>query len=480
MKLLLGLADRSNGFGFVRGELVRRLQEKLAQKGFEPGTIDGLFGNGTARAVKAWQKDNGRAETGNVSQDDWQAITDEGVPSLFERCLQVTAAFEGHGFGLCKGNFDGALLTWGVIGFTLLHGEIQAIVEEIDQVDPDLVGRAFGDLEESLREGLAMETGSPRQVEWVNAISAAPFDDELKPPWERAFEALGAEPAVRGIQLARARGRYWETLALRDGAAFGMRDDLGLALCFDIAVQCGGVSSDEAEEFRRVCLERGITGALERRVVLADVVAENSKNEQFIEDVRARKRTMATGAGRVHRENFDLSLWGLAESEAAPAEVALTFEERFAQFFRTLAIVHFVPSELLILGSSHFREGDEAFGKNTLPPENLWPGIGPTIRILDWLRDDLGAPVRTLSVYRSPAYNDALPGAAPDSQHLRFTAIDFTTSAPGTPTDWARKLDEYRRAGDFRGGIGVYGDKGFVHVDTRGENRNFGPDRLPD
>ena len=37
---------------------------------------------------------------------------------------------EGHGFTMVAGDFDGAGLTWGIIGFTLKHGEIQRIVQE--------------------------------------------------------------------------------------------------------------------------------------------------------------------------------------------------------------------------------------------------------------------------------------------------------------------------------------------------------------
>ena len=49
-----------------------------------------------------------------------------------------------------------------------------------------------------------------------------------------------------------------------------------------------------------------------KRVLIADVVAENSKAE-YIEDVRNRKRTIATGAGIVHGAAYDLADWGLAE-----------------------------------------------------------------------------------------------------------------------------------------------------------------------
>ena len=52
----------------------------------------------------------------------WERATGQQWPSLFERCLQVTARLEGHGYQMVAGDFDGAGLIWGVIGFTLKHG----------------------------------------------------------------------------------------------------------------------------------------------------------------------------------------------------------------------------------------------------------------------------------------------------------------------------------------------------------------------
>jgi peptidoglycan hydrolase-like protein with peptidoglycan-binding domain len=37
---------------------LRQLQQRLKDKGFNPGTIDGVFGLGTKSAVRAFQKAN--------------------------------------------------------------------------------------------------------------------------------------------------------------------------------------------------------------------------------------------------------------------------------------------------------------------------------------------------------------------------------------------------------------------------------------
>ena len=143
----------------------------------------------------------------------------------------------------------------------------------------------------------------------------------------------------------------------------------------------------------------------------------------------------------------------------------------FTALIKGLALKFFEPHEFLVLGNQHF--SGTCKGKNTLPPAELWPNILPTARILDRLREKLGSPIRTLSVYRSPAYNGCIPGAAGGSVHKKFKAVDFSCEDGMGSVHWARTLKELRDSGAFRGGIGVYPT--FVHVDTRGANANFGP-----
>jgi hypothetical protein len=154
-------------------------------------------------------------------------------------------------------------------------------------------------------------------------------------------------------------------------------------------------------------------------------------------------------------------------ASAAPAG---TPEARFAAFMAGLRLRHFAPGEFLFPGAAHGARPHHE--RNTLPPEDLWPNIVAVARVLDRLREETGAPIRLLSIYRSPAYNAAIGGAR-GSQHMRFTAADFTCADGQRPEDWAARLRAHRSAGAFRGGIGVYPAKGFVHVDARGHDVDF-------
>ena len=87
---------------------------------------------------------------------------------------------------------------------------------------------------------------------------------------------------------------------------------------------------------------------------------------------------------------------------------------------------------------------------------------------LQQLRDDWGGPLRITSTGRVEAYNRSV-GGAPSSQHLTW-ATDVVPVDP-TPTE----VEELAVLADQAGfnGIGMYPQKGFVHLDMRGEKARW-------
>lgn len=147
---------------------------------------------------------------------------------------------------------------------------------------------------------------------------------------------------------------------------------------------------------------------------------------------------------------------------------AVSTNHDFKKFFEENLpeIQHFEWHEFLVKGGSH-----QTNHLNTDPPRELWPNVVPLVRVLEEVRKTIGHPVVLTSVYRSKAYNDSLPGAAKSSQHMQFRAADLKAPGQGTPADWHAVVKRLRDAGLFSGGIGKY--KTFVHVDTRGVNRDW-------
>jgi peptidoglycan hydrolase-like protein with peptidoglycan-binding domain len=58
-----------------QGEWVTYLQQLLSQAGYDPGGVDGVFGDGTLQAVRNFQNDQGLAADGIVGAATWAALT---------------------------------------------------------------------------------------------------------------------------------------------------------------------------------------------------------------------------------------------------------------------------------------------------------------------------------------------------------------------------------------------------------------------
>ncbi|PSL20623.1 peptidoglycan-binding protein [Shimia abyssi] len=487
------LRNSSAGFLDPKGSIVLQVQRNLRDVGHSPGLIDGDFGKGTETAVRSYQTAVNLPVTGAVDLSTWSRLTgNPAPPTMFERALAVTANFEGHGYSLVAGNYDGALITWGIIGFTMGGGRLQTLLARIQQHDISAIDDAFGSLAPAFKDILT--SSKAKQRTWANSISIGADKRKVKPEWAEAFDRLGKNPLAQKAQNNLAREFYW-TKAQSIVHEFNLNGELGACLAFDIAVQNGSVDAKDRKELKKLLDKTGpITGEAFRKV-LAEAMALGSKS-QYQADVRSRKMTIAIGSGKVHGANYKLEDWGVADrivaaesvnAVAAPSPgwntsadtmalstpvIATTGDDEadFNAFIKSLGLKNFKPYEFLIKGEKNNNPHSPAFQKNTNPPRELWPNIAPTARVLDILRGRVDAPIRTLSVYRSPAYNVAIGGAS-QSLHTQFRAIDFIAQGNSTPLDWAAALRSMRSEGLFLGGIGTYPT--FVHVDTRGFNVDF-------
>lgn len=137
--------------------------------------------------------------------------------------------------------------------------------------------------------------------------------------------------------------------------------------------------------------------------------------------------------------------------------------ERYREWLEAQLVRFNFPRELTAL-ADNVTKGVQ----NETPAVELWHHIVPTLRLLERVREQFGATT-IRSGYRSPKYNAAV-GGEELSLHMTNKAVDFAC-ATGTPVQWAEFLREQRRQGVFAGGIGLYPT--FVHVDTRGVNRDW-------
>jgi hypothetical protein len=290
----------------VRGPAIEKIQAALE---FPDAEIDGYFGPDTEAALRRHQKKRNEPTTGTLTLSGWGSLTGEPPPSLFERVLSLTAAFEGHGFSLAQGNFDGAGITWGIIGFTLASGSLGEIIAKVRQDHPRALTDAFRANEPKLLAVL----GAPKaeQLAWASSISIGAHRVRLAEPWRSAFHCLGALPEIRAAQIELARSKYFEP-ALKTARKLALASELGIALCFDIHVQNGGIKARTAQLIKRLRRHEH-ERALRERIALA--VADSSL-AAWRDNVKARKLAIARGSGIVHGELFTLRHWGLDELAA--------------------------------------------------------------------------------------------------------------------------------------------------------------------
>lgn len=310
---LFALADR--GSISPSGRLIADIQKALNdQKVVSPITVDGLFGGQTVGALKTYQQAKSQPVTGIVTDDTWLGLMGTAAPPIFDRCLQVAASFEGTHFTQVVGNFDGAGVTWGIVGFTLIGGELGHVLDAIEANAPGTLATVFSHDAEDIKH--IMHGSKPEQLAWADSVSRGPTKYAVADPWKTYFADLGALPVAQQAQVDRARDIYW-AIAQRDAAALKLTDELDMLLLFDTAVQNGGMQAKGRLQAALAAIgAAGASTAADKRKIIADVVAKTAAAE-WEKDVLDRKMAIATGAGTVHDGHYDLGNWGFMDGVRA-------------------------------------------------------------------------------------------------------------------------------------------------------------------
>jgi hypothetical protein len=287
------------------GPVVVEVQRQLIGRKLLKDIPDGVFGPNTEDALKKFRP----ADKGRLEFETWESLTGQSVPPAPKRVFQITCAFEGHAFNRVAGNFDGAGVTWGLIGFTLKHGELGKILSRIQATKPELIIRAFGP-EAAKKLVTALKKPLEEQMALADQFSIPPKKARLADPWRLGFELLGEDPDVQALQVAIAEQDYVQP-AIRTAERLGLTTELGLALTFDIHVQNGSIKPLAQEQIDREIASQRPRSERAKRVIIANAVADHAR--AFREDVRARKLAIATGSGVVHGSHFALADFGLED-----------------------------------------------------------------------------------------------------------------------------------------------------------------------
>ena len=301
-----------------KGPEVSQIQTQLQKLGFYLGPIDGIYGGGTAAAVRAFQQAQGLAVDGTVGPNTWAALF-PGTPiqtpsiagqSLDYRCLALTGSFETNlpipdCFAGLSGDFDGQGISFGALQWNLGQGSLQPLLQEMNQSSPQVLQAIF---DQDYAELVAMlGAGLEDQLAWARSIQDTNRRRVVE-PWLGQFKALGRHPEFQAIEVKDAARLYQAALGLC--AAYGVSSQRAVALMFDIKVQNGSINavvqSQIMQDFQQ--LDPALTGddlEVARLRIIANRRAE-AANPRWVEDVRARKLTIANGQGTVHGNSYNL------------------------------------------------------------------------------------------------------------------------------------------------------------------------------
>lgn len=229
---------------------------------------------------------------------------------LAYRCLAPTGAFEtGAPIPEClaglSGDFDGQGLSFGALQWNLGQGSLQPVLQEMDRTHPKILREIFHEHYPVLREMLRAE--QEEQLAWARSIQDLKRF-ALYELWRGLFKSLGRREEFQDIQVKYADRLYRSALELCK--TYGVRSERAVALMFDIKVQNGSISAlvqaQIEQDFKQLqpSEDRDTDEAARLRIV-ANRRAE-AANPRWVEDVRARKLTIANGAGTVHGSHYTL------------------------------------------------------------------------------------------------------------------------------------------------------------------------------
>lgn len=159
----------------------------------------------------------------------------------------------------------------------------------------------------------------------------------------------------------------------------------------------------------------------------------------------------------------------LSQSNPLPREWVNLDEKNIKKYAKFIDKQKFRNISTMDIISTHARKKGSTW--NSVPPEELWKNIVPTLKLVDFLIQESRISLKNIvSLYRSPEYNSKCPGAKPHSQHLLNKAIDIQMHCtPYKVVEMAKYLRDDRKI--FKGGIGKY--TSFTHIDTRGYNSTW-------
>jgi len=228
-------------------------------------------------------------------------------PETADKALRLTASFEGHGSGNAAGDFDGAVLTWGDLGFALGPGSLHTLLLRIVSEKPALLPEPFVE---------AIKGGQKATIAFVRQHILNPANPkQVLGEWQQRFVWLHGQPEVRAA-IQYASQRYLQR-AVQIAEGYKFETERGFCLAFDIAVQNGSVVPKARQWFLQHP-EHKSPEEWRRLKALAHAVSQGAL-PQWRADVLSRKLAIAVGQGTVHGRWYNVK-----------KEYGISYEEKWS------------------------------------------------------------------------------------------------------------------------------------------------------
>lgn len=210
--------------------------------------------------------------------------------------FEITRFFEGGGYGLVAGNYDGQILSVGALQWNVGQGTLFRLVVLSASTDEARFREIFGS-----HADWVLEAARRRDREAFRAMLRS--DGRVDPVWARMWRAWGEAYA----ELQRVEGAApYHRLAERIVRHFGFQTMRAYAWAFDIAVQNGGLGErimrEAVSEVSRLCRGGREREALEYVTGLRGELVKKEFRQAYF----SRKLAIVRGRGVVNRSFVDV------------------------------------------------------------------------------------------------------------------------------------------------------------------------------
>jgi hypothetical protein len=227
-----------------------------------------------------------------------------GEPTTFDerfkqKCVDLTGSFETGAkapwcYGVTAGNFDGAGLSYGVLQWNFGSGTLQPIMKTMFAKHKDVMKMIFKNTDDyNTFYNVIMKMNKKQQIDWGNSISSGTTKRGVIEPWKTYFRELGRTEEMQAIQKNGCK--YYMDVAIALFRDYGLQSERGFALCFDIAVQGGGIGSKPSKE----------TGKSTKDLIMEDFAKiDLTQSPEEIEVAKMRVMTMRRSAACKKDPNY--------------------------------------------------------------------------------------------------------------------------------------------------------------------------------